>query len=57
MIHRAIKVKVIKEGQKRLTLLLTASNSRMQVNRPDFERRVDNGTYIVTNPEVLSTKE
>lgn len=54
---RSIKVKIIKETSKTVTIELVSLNRKMPVPRPDFERRVEEGEYEVIAPKVKEEKE
>ena len=43
----SLKVKVVKETPKRVTLHFPALNRKMPVPREEFEKRVEDGTYDV----------
>ena len=45
--RRAIKVKVLKESPSTITIRFVSSNSRMPVNKDEFEKRVKDGVYEV----------
>lgn len=53
MAGRSIKVKVVKETSKSVTILIMSLNRKMPVPKATFEERVENGEYEVLNPEVL----
>ncbi len=57
MIDRSIKVKVLKETSKTVTIRLTNLNRKMPVPRPEFEKRVKNGLYEVVGGYDLETEE
>jgi hypothetical protein len=46
-VKRSIKVKVIKESSKSVTLLLVSLNRKMPVKKEDFDKRVESGLYEV----------
>lgn len=48
-IMRPIKVKVVKETNKKVTIRLISLNRNMPISKDDFEKRVKDGTYIVTH--------
>ena len=54
---RSIKVKVIKETSKSVTIEMLSLNRKMPVPKAVFEERVENGEYTVTNPEVLKANQ
>ena len=43
----SLKVRVIKETPKRVTLHFPALNRKMPVSREEFEKRVEEGLYDV----------
>ncbi len=43
--HRAIKVKIVKESKEKLTILMLATNRAMPVKRVEFEERLAEGLY------------
>lgn len=45
--RRSIKVKVLKESPSTVTIRFMSSNSRMPVNKNEFEKRVKDGVYEV----------
>ncbi|MCB0552846.1 MAG: hypothetical protein KDD02_04785 [Phaeodactylibacter sp.] len=47
MIKRSIKVKVLKETPRTITIQLMTLNRKMPVPRQDFEQRVREGEYEV----------
>mgnify|MGYP006267952277 CR=1 FL=1 len=57
MIDRSIKVKVLKETSKTVTIRLTNLNRKMPVPRQEFEKRVKNGLYEVVGGYDLETEE
>lgn len=54
---RSIKVKVIKETSKSVTIEMVSLNRKMPVPKATFEERVENGEYTVLNPEVLKANQ
>ena len=54
MIFRGIKVRILKKSGHFISFLLVSSNSRMRMKAKDFERNVEEGVYVVLNPEVLT---
>ncbi|MEM1122575.1 MAG: hypothetical protein AAGJ18_19180 [Bacteroidota bacterium] len=54
---RSIKVKVIKETSKSVTVEIVSLNRKMPVPKATFEERVENGEYTVLNPEVLKANQ
>lgn len=51
MTNRSIKVKIVKETSRKVTIKMMSLNRAMPVPREDFERRVKNGLYEVINLE------
>lgn len=49
MTDRSIKVKVLRETSKTVTIQLMSLNRKMPVPRKDFEKRVENGLYEVVD--------
>lgn len=47
MLARTIQVKVLKETPKMVTVKLMAANSKMRVERDEFDERVEGGVYEV----------
>ncbi|MCB9265319.1 MAG: hypothetical protein H6558_09865 [Lewinellaceae bacterium] len=47
MVNRSIRVKVLKETSKTVTIRFMTLNRKMPVPRKDFEKRVENGLYEV----------
>jgi hypothetical protein len=45
--NRSIKVKVLKETSKTVTIHMASLNRKMPVPRQEFEKRVENGLYEV----------
>lgn len=45
--NRSIKVKVLKETSKTVTIHMASLNRKMPVPRKDFEQRVKDGLYEV----------
>jgi hypothetical protein len=45
--NRSIKVKVLKETSKTVTIRMTTLNRKMPVPRKEFEKRVEDGLYEV----------
>ena len=41
----SMKVKVVKETSKRITLYFPTLNRNMPVSREDFEKRIESGEY------------
>jgi hypothetical protein len=57
MIQRSIKIKVVKETAKTVTIQFLSLNRKMPVPRKDFEKRVETGLYeIVNEEEAISDK-
>jgi len=54
---RSIKVKVIKETTKSVTIEMVSLNRKMPVPKAIFDERVENGEYTVLNPEVLKANQ
>lgn len=54
---RSIKVKVVKETVKSVTIEIVSLNRKMPVPKEIFEERVENGEYEVLNPEVLKANQ
>ncbi len=54
---RSIKVKVIKETTKSVTIEIVSLNRKMPVPKATFDERVENGEYTVLNPEVLKANQ
>lgn len=54
---RSIKVKVIKETSKSVTVEIVSLNRKMPVPKATFDERVENGEYTVLNPEVLKANQ
>jgi hypothetical protein len=44
---KSIKVEVVKETSKTVTILMPTLNRKMPVPRKDFEKRVESGLYEV----------
>ncbi len=57
MAGRSIKVKVVKETSKSVTVEILSLNRKMPVPKATFEERVENGEYEVMNPEVLKANQ
>ncbi|MCR9050922.1 hypothetical protein [Phaeodactylibacter xiamenensis] len=57
MIDRSIKVKVLKETSKTVTVQLTTLNRKMPVPRKEFEKRVKNGLYEVIGGYEVEAEE
>lgn len=57
MAGRSIKVKVVKETSKSVTVEILSLNRKMPVPKAIFEERVENGEYEVLNPEVLKANQ
>ena len=47
--HNQIKIKVVKENAKTVTIKMISSNRSMPVPRPEFEKRVEQGIYVIVN--------
>ena len=47
MVNRSIRVKILKETSKTVTVRFMTLNRKMPVPRQDFEKRVENGLYEV----------
>ncbi|MCO6492192.1 MAG: hypothetical protein J5I98_27490 [Phaeodactylibacter sp.] len=47
MVNRSIRVKILKETSKTVTIRFMTLNRKMPVPRQDFEKRVKNGLYEV----------
>lgn len=45
--NRSIKVQVLKETSKTVTIRMTTLNRKMPVPRKEFEKRVEDGLYEV----------
>lgn len=54
---RSIKVKVVKETSKSVTVEIVSLNRKMPVPKAVFDERVENGEYEVLNPEVLKANK
>jgi len=54
---RSIKVKVVKETSKSVTVEILSLNRKMPVPKAVFEEQVENGEYTVLNPEVLKANQ
>ncbi|WP_170254437.1 hypothetical protein [Phaeodactylibacter luteus] len=54
---RSIKVKILKETSKTVTVQLTSLNRKMPVPRADFEKRVKSGLYTVIGDYEPETSE
>ncbi len=54
---RSIKVRVIKETSKSVTIQFVSLNRKMPVPKSDFEERVESGEYEVLNPEALKKNQ
>ena len=57
MSNRSIKVKIVKETSRKVTIKMMSLNRAMPVPREDFERRVKNGLYEVINLEEEEEEE
>ena len=58
MLHQSIKVKVLKETSKTVTIHMMSLNRKMPVPRQEFEKRVKQGLYVVLNaPEEAAEEE
>ena len=57
MAGRSIKVKVVKETVKSVTIEIVSLNRKMPVPKSVFEERVENGEYEVLNPEALKSNQ
>lgn len=57
MMDRSIKVKVLKETSKTVTVQLTTLNRKMPVPRKEFEKRVKNGLYEVIGGYEVEAEE
>ena len=42
-----IKIKVVKENAKTVTIKMISSNRSMPVPRAEFEKRVEKGVYVI----------
>ncbi len=49
MADRSIKIKVLRETSKTITIQLISLNRKMPVPRKDFEKRVQDGLYEVVD--------
>ncbi|MCB0593271.1 MAG: hypothetical protein H6557_27905 [Lewinellaceae bacterium] len=47
MVNRSIRVKILKETSKTVTIRFMTLNRKMPVPRQDFEKRVENGLYEI----------
>ena len=47
MVNRSIRVKILKETSKTVTVRFMTLNRKMPVPRQDFEKRVENGLYEI----------
>ena len=57
MVNRSIRVKILKETSKTVTIRFMTLNRKMPVPRQDFEKRVENGLYeIVRDYELEEDK-
>ncbi len=45
--HRSIKVRIVKETARNITIEILSLNRKMPVSREDFEERVESGLYEV----------
>ncbi len=54
---RSIKVKVVKETSKSVTVEIVSLNRKMPVPKAIFEERVESGEYTVLNPEALKANQ
>ncbi len=57
MTPRSIKVKVLKETDKTVTVKFIALNRKMPVSKREFEERVASGLYDVINAEKRSEEK
>ncbi|MCB0570330.1 MAG: hypothetical protein KDC66_11225 [Phaeodactylibacter sp.] len=57
MIKRSIKVKVLRETSRTVTIKLVTLNRRMPVSRSDFEQRVKDGEYEVVGSHEMADSE
>lgn len=53
MIFRGIKVRVLKRSGKYVSYMLVSSNSKMRMRLEDFEKNVEDGVYVLQNPDML----
>ncbi len=56
-VERSIKVRVVKETARTVTVHFISLNRKMPVPRKDFEERVANGMYVVIGDYELSEKD
>ena len=54
MINRTIKVRVVKQTPRFVTIKLMSANSRMPLPKDEFHKRLNQGVYDVVNEEVLA---
>ncbi|MCB0557758.1 MAG: hypothetical protein H6573_16785 [Lewinellaceae bacterium] len=47
MVNRSIRVKILKETSKTVTIRFMTLNRKMPVPRKEFEKRVEDGLYEV----------
>lgn len=47
MVNRSIRVKILKETSKTVTIRFMTLNRKMPVPRQEFEKRVENGLYEI----------
>ncbi|MCB0565337.1 MAG: hypothetical protein KDD01_13265 [Phaeodactylibacter sp.] len=49
MVNRSIRVKILKETSKTVTIRFMTLNRKMPVPRQEFEKRVEDGLYEVVD--------
>lgn len=50
MIHRTIKVKIVKETSSKVHLYFPTLNRQLPIPKEEFNQRIENGLYKVVNP-------
>jgi hypothetical protein len=55
--NRSIKVRILKETSKTVTLRFPSLNRKMPVPRKDFEKRVEKGLYEVIGDDSTDESE
>lgn len=53
MVFRGINVRVMRQTGKYINYVLLSSNSKMRMSATDFMKNVEDGVYIVQNPDAL----
>lgn len=54
---RSIKVRIVKETVKSVTIEIISLNRKMPVPKDIFHERMENGEYDVMNPEALKANQ